>query len=288
MSYRSLISLMPKTVPLLLDLFPNAAVAYSLRKLRTAYSGSAIRVRRSSDNAEQDINFVGGDLDTASLLTFCGAGNGFVTTWYDQSGNARNATQTTAGSQPRIVNGGVVELENGKNAIRFTGANWLNGGNILNVGTSNDMATFAVARTFGTSNSDVFFKGFSPPVANDYSLTFTNGTTTSFVQNNANVDVRASVNNILTTQQLYNTEFIRNTSNRLLRNNSQVAITTASVGVIGSNSNSFTVGALLNSSLLLVRALSGNIQEIIIYQQPTTPLLSNVNTLINSYYAIYP
>jgi hypothetical protein len=63
---------MPKAQPLLLDLFPNAAVAYSLRKLRTAYSGNAIRVRRSRDNAEQDINFVGGDLDTQSLLDFVG------------------------------------------------------------------------------------------------------------------------------------------------------------------------------------------------------------------------
>jgi hypothetical protein len=63
---------MPKAQPLLLDLFPNASVAYSLRKLRTAYSGSAIRVRRSSDNAEQNIGFVGGDLDTQSLLDFVG------------------------------------------------------------------------------------------------------------------------------------------------------------------------------------------------------------------------
>jgi len=31
---------------LLLDDYPSAAAAYSLRKLRTAYSGSAIRVRR--------------------------------------------------------------------------------------------------------------------------------------------------------------------------------------------------------------------------------------------------
>ena len=45
------------SVPLLLDTYPNAAVAYSLRKLRTAYTGAAIRVRRSSDNAEQDIGF---------------------------------------------------------------------------------------------------------------------------------------------------------------------------------------------------------------------------------------
>jgi len=57
---------------LLLDTYPNAAVAYSLRKLRTAYTGSAIRVRRSVDNAEQDIAFSGNDLDTTSMLDFVG------------------------------------------------------------------------------------------------------------------------------------------------------------------------------------------------------------------------
>ena len=55
----------------LLDLFPNAAAAYSLRKLRAAYSGAAVRVRRSSDNTEQDIAFdANGNLDTSSLLSF--------------------------------------------------------------------------------------------------------------------------------------------------------------------------------------------------------------------------
>ena len=64
----------------LLDLFPNAAAAYSLRKLRAAYSGSAVRVRRSSDNTEQDIGFTAqGELDTASLLSFVNAsGNAYT------------------------------------------------------------------------------------------------------------------------------------------------------------------------------------------------------------------
>ena len=58
---------------LLLDTYPNAAVAYSLRKLRGAYTGSAIRVRRSSDNAEQDFGFDNsGDLDVSTLETFVG------------------------------------------------------------------------------------------------------------------------------------------------------------------------------------------------------------------------
>jgi hypothetical protein len=58
--------------PLLLDSYPNASVAYSLRKLRTAYSGSAIRVRRNVDNAEQDFGFIDNDLDTDSMLDFVG------------------------------------------------------------------------------------------------------------------------------------------------------------------------------------------------------------------------
>ena len=93
---------------LLLDTYTGAAAAYSLRLLRTAYTGYAIRVRRSSDNAEQDFGFVGNDLDTASLLTFCGAGNGFVAEWYDQSGNANKAIQTTPTNQCQIVSSGAM------------------------------------------------------------------------------------------------------------------------------------------------------------------------------------
>jgi len=73
---------------LLLDLYPNAALAYSFRKLSSSFNGSPIRVRRSSDNAEQDIPFDGsGDLDTANLLAFVGSNDGFICDWYDQSGN---------------------------------------------------------------------------------------------------------------------------------------------------------------------------------------------------------
>jgi hypothetical protein len=105
----------------LLDQY-TAAVGFSLRKLRTAYSGSAIRVRRSSDSAEQDIGFSGNTLDTASLLSFCGAGDGFVTTWYDQVGS-NNATQTTAGNQPQIVSSGsLIVSETNKPAISLVDA----------------------------------------------------------------------------------------------------------------------------------------------------------------------
>jgi hypothetical protein len=110
---------------LLLDQYSGAAAAYSLRKLRTAYTGSAIRVRRSNDNTEQDIGFTSaGDLDTASLKTFVGANSGFVTTWYNQGDSASlDLTQATAANQPRIVNAGTVERRNGYPSIFFDGSN---------------------------------------------------------------------------------------------------------------------------------------------------------------------
>jgi len=108
-------------VGLLLDTYPGAAAAYSLRKLRTAYTGAAIRVRRSSDNTETDIGFdILGGLDTTALLTFCGVGNGFVRTWYDQSGSGNNLTQTTVSLQPTIVTSGVVNTRNSKPCLIFS------------------------------------------------------------------------------------------------------------------------------------------------------------------------
>jgi hypothetical protein len=99
----------------ILDVYTGAAAAYSLRKLRGAYSGAAVRVRRSNDNAEQDIGFdANGNFNESALTSFVGANSAFVTTWYDQSGNTRNATQATAANQPRIVNAGVVDKVNGR------------------------------------------------------------------------------------------------------------------------------------------------------------------------------
>lgn len=104
----------------LLDDYSGAAAAYSLRLLRSAYTGSAIRVRRASDNTEQNIGFVNNVLDTSSLTSFCSGTNGFVTTWYDQSGNANNATQGTAANQPQIVSSGSVIEVNNKPTVQFT------------------------------------------------------------------------------------------------------------------------------------------------------------------------
>ena len=108
-----------------LDEYPtNSFSAYSLQKLRADYSGNVIKVRRSSDNAEQDIGFTGNSLDIGSLLTFVGSGDGFVTTMYNQTTvSAQTMSQSTANSQPKIVNSGslITDSDNGFAAIQFDG-----------------------------------------------------------------------------------------------------------------------------------------------------------------------
>lgn len=110
-----------------------ATRAYSLRKVVPAYAGSAIRVRRSSDSTEQDIGFSSGALDTAALTTFAGAGDAFVTTWYDQSGNARHLTQATTAAQPKVVAAGAVVASGGKPAVTFDGTDDVVFGTVANL-----------------------------------------------------------------------------------------------------------------------------------------------------------
>ena len=111
--------LVPRKTPGLLDLVPGAAAAYSLRSLSNSYAGPVVTVRRSSDDAEED--FTAAEVSDGTLAAFCGAGDGFVKQWWDQSGNARHASQTTAGYQPKIVSSGVVVTEEGKPAILLDG-----------------------------------------------------------------------------------------------------------------------------------------------------------------------
>lgn len=140
-----------------LDTFAGSVAAYSTsRKLRTAYAGPAIRVRRSSDNAEQDVlfNFLGA-LDEDMLLSFVGAGDGFITTLYDNTGNSNNAIQPTAANQPQIVSAGSIIKENGRPVARFNGLTaFMNMPSLLSALQNVPFAQCFVALKFLTATED--------------------------------------------------------------------------------------------------------------------------------------
>ena len=103
----------------LLDSFSGAESAFSLRQLSSSYSGNAIRVRRDSDDAELDIGFSGGELDTSAIATHCGSASGFVTVIYDQSGNSNDISGHAQSNEPEIYNGSSVITLNGKPVMKM-------------------------------------------------------------------------------------------------------------------------------------------------------------------------
>jgi hypothetical protein len=91
-----------------LDIVSGAVVAYGQRALSAAQRGSPLyTIRRSSDNATHSYNSdaTTGAAPASAISTFIGAGNGFVATWNDQSGNGSDAVQATTANQPQWLSG---------------------------------------------------------------------------------------------------------------------------------------------------------------------------------------
>jgi hypothetical protein len=125
------------------DDYSGQSVIFDLKKQKSAYSGFAIRARRSGDNATQDIGFTGNSLDTSSLLTFASGGDAFIETWYDQSGNGFNVVNTTTSSQPKIVNAGSVITLSGNPAALFSASILSHATAVQLVGAGGEFSVFA-------------------------------------------------------------------------------------------------------------------------------------------------
>ena len=82
---------------------------YSLQRISGTYSGPAIQIRRSYDNALMDIGFTtDGSLDLTTIYSFVGTASGYLTTFYDQTAAPdNNLTQPQTSTQPIIVSNGV-------------------------------------------------------------------------------------------------------------------------------------------------------------------------------------
>jgi len=271
----------------LLDTYSGAAAAYSLRQLSSTYSGNAIKVRRSSDNAEQDIAFVNNELDTASLETFAGAGDAFVTTWYDQSGSGYDATQTSASAQPKIVSSGSTILENGKAAVEFVGTN--------NQLRANSLASYFSGTNEFLSNAMVWKTKSSASLAAFWGL----GSSSSSqplrwfgVDSGSSIlrlDERDDSGTLTTTtggdcaNQILS--FVSSNMDNKDIYVDGVSIATDSGSFGATNLNRFSLGCLPRTSDGLFAV--GIIQECIFYNSDESSNRSGIETNINDFYSIY-
>jgi hypothetical protein len=290
---------------LLLDQYSGSSAGYSLRKIRTAYSGSAIRVRRSNDNTEQDIGFTSaGDLDTASLKTFVGANSGFVTTWYDQSTNARNATQTTAANQPRIINAGTVERENGKPSIRLDGTNdgliistaiSLTSHSIFDVKSTTNTITSSTTAIFLYSGEFAFSASYDETIYGYGSVTanltnerqFFITSSPSINPSIATVLGYGQTSNNISGQKLNSVFYNGNTTFNFYENNSLITLSTSVGGGFTSARNPKDIKCIGYRFSNSTGFFNGKLQEIIIYGSDQSSNRTGIETNINSYYGIY-
>jgi len=252
----------------LLDVYTGAAVAYSLRKLKSTTT-NVIRVRRSSDNAELD--FTASEITDGTLTTWTGANDGFVTTWYDQSGNAKNMTSSTATRQPKIVSVGSVLLENGKPILTSDGS-------------TTGMTSSYIADS-GVSAKGLFIvtKRSSSPKSTIMG-SYSNGNNSVLFLNSASTSTTTSLNVALASQRLngatwsYSTR--TDTYNDLI---SQSVISLNAVFSFGSDA-----GDALSLGYRYTSPLDNDMtdmQELIIFENQTDQ--EGKETAINSFYSAY-
>ena len=126
-----------------LDTFTGAAVAYSLRKLRTDYAGPCIEAYRVSDGATQDIGFAStGLIDTTAIASFASGSEVTVKTWYDQTSTGADLTKTDTANLPTIYDGTSVVTRNGLPVIAVS--------RVANTGPGDWLSTSFQASTDGT------------------------------------------------------------------------------------------------------------------------------------------
>jgi hypothetical protein len=255
----------------LLDMFPGAVAAYSVRKLRSAYTGSAIEVQ--SGTVSQSIGFDStGNLDTAALLAFAGSGNAFVKTWFDQAGN-NNFTQTNSSIQPQIVSSGVILTQTGVGAatpaIRFNGSSQYLNCTETTVSTGDSSLFLAMQKGLGETNILATANG-----ASYYYLSY-NGS--QYYGTVATSDPNTDFN--VTSYGLISVTFNFGNELKFYRNNSlKITRTSPSIGVQ-------TFNRLCGHAFGNYGAV--NLNEIVIY--PTNQISNRIgiNSNINNYYQIY-
>jgi hypothetical protein len=277
----------------ILDTFPSSAAAYSLRNLSSTYKGALIRVRRSNDNAEQDIfGDYYGNLDTAGLKEFVGANNGFVTTWYDQSTNARNATQTTAANQPRIINAGTVERIAGEPSIFFDGSNDFFAANGVSgdiTGEDKPFSNYSVVNKTNTNTQGNVISLGRTTDANPFiqvSLNATAAFSYSIRDNNGTLVTRGAsgISYSANTNYLFTTITTGTAVNFYVNSTDRTPVTN-SANVATLTLNTFTIGVLQRNTL--ANYYGGYISEDIIYASDNSSNRTGIETNINNYYGIY-
>jgi hypothetical protein len=262
----------------LLEFYPGAAAAYSLRQLRRSVSPYAIRVRRANDD-ELDIGFGSdGELDTNALLDFADGGDAWVDTWYDQSSNGNDATQGTPDAQPQIVSSGSIIEEGGKPALEFDGTS-------QRLTNANEIMTGSSLCLIGVMKSDAAsgLRMWVDQSGSNGGALYQNTNYQAFASFGGTYVGLANISTAATTYALFFSNWVSGNSQAHI-NGTQVDTNSASFSGSGNTGVPFWIG---NDSQATTRAADGKLQEVIVYNTDQSTNRTGIETNINDYYKIY-
>tara|TARA_R110000796_G_C14446536_1_gene422918 strand:+ start:23 stop:817 length:795 start_codon:yes stop_codon:yes gene_type:complete len=250
-------------VDLFLDAFTGSSGAWSLRKLKST-SNKVIRVRRTSDNTQNDFSEL--EINDGTLVSFCGVGSGRVSIIYDQIGS-NNFTNTVSNRQGEIVTNGILNTLNGKPIIlrkdgntgytsTFAPNNGVTVKNILYVG---NLSIYNTAVLFGSSNgiNDIFLAASTD--------------TTSNVNNNVTV----------TNQRKNSSSFTPTTRQQVLNETANQFLLSSNID-FNFEFNLLSLGYRFQSPFNFGMF---HFQELVIFENTTD--ISGKETAINNNYSIY-
>ncbi|TDX02316.1 arabinofuranosidase catalytic domain-containing protein [Dinghuibacter silviterrae] len=201
----------------------TALVAFSVRQLSSAYTGYDLKVCRSHDKATANIGFTGaGDLDTATMKAFVGTDTGYVSVWYDQSGNGYNATPTADSTMPYIMVGGSINRDNGWPSLYTSMSAFLSYGPVSQLNGTYQVTRMEVCRS--RDNSSLSISEGLGTYQLDLQL-FPAAIWVQFEDNNI-----VATGTVSSTQSLMSINSVRNNGNSLMYlNTALLGSTTASI-----------------------------------------------------------
>jgi hypothetical protein len=272
----------------ILDTYSGSLAAYSLRKLKTGAT-SSVRVRRSSDNSEQNIGFNSiGELDTSALLSFVGSGNGFVKTLYDQSGSGLNMTQTTAARQPQIVSSGVLITSEGRVAMQYDGLDdYMINFNSNFSGEDKSITTVNVVDVLTAKYSEILSMGYSSSGTGlEFFTNLILGSATQYYagKRDNGGNIKTTSFGVVTTGIQLLTSYSSGTTNNARKNGSLI-LSNYDVNVGNITIDNISIGALVRNGIGGYSNIKS--MEVIIYPSDKSSSISGIENAINSYYNLW-
>jgi len=261
----------------------SMGLAYSLRRVSHIHTGYAIQVENDSGTT-LDIGFDNdGNLDTGSILTHIGSGEGYVTKWYDQSGNGNDAyydaSYTYAGDKPKIATGGSINMNNGRPTIDTSVGGAFVMTEEFSTGTStNPFLMTIVCNSDRSVNNDNQGMIIGTQVGNDNRF-WVNRNRINWQINGGSYNIYWTGNTYHNTidQKLFSAFF--NGSQTDFERNGTAATGTAN------RTGPFRATLLFNAWNNTAYEFIGDVQEILIFPQSSSR--ADIIPNINSYYNIY-